>query len=73
MELDNLLRKFLLCALIYLKTLAIQKSNPFVSFETVAIWFKIFKEQMKQKIKHNFNRIIKRNFWLISLALFPIK
>ena len=73
MELDNLLRKFLLCALIYLKTLAIQKSNPIVSFETVAIWFKIFKEQMKQKIKHNFNRIIKRNFWLISLALFPIK
>ena len=69
MELDNLLRKFLLCALIYLKTLAIQKSNPIVSFETVAIWFKIFKEQMKQKIKHNFNRIIKRNFWLISLAL----
>ena len=73
MELDNLLRKFLLCALIYLKTLAIQKSNPIVSFETVAIWFKIFKEQMKQKIKHNFNRIIKRNFWLISLALFQIK
>ena len=73
MELDNLLRKFLLCALIYLKTLAVQKSNPIVSFETVAIWFKIFKEQMKQKIKHNFNRIIKRNFWLISLALFPIK
>ena len=73
MELDNLLRKFLLCALIYFKTLAIQKSNPIVSFETVAIWFKIFKEQMKHKIKHNFNRIIKRNFWLISLALFPIK
>ena len=29
-------------------------SNPIVSFETVAFFFKIFNKQMEQKSKHNF-------------------
>ena len=59
--------------LISLKILALQTSNPIVSFETVAFWSKIFNNQMKQKSKHNLNKNIKRIFFLISLALFPIK
>ena len=43
------------------------KANPIVAF-----WFNIFIKQMKQKSKHNFNKNIKRNFLLISLALFPV-
>ena len=42
---------FLERGLIWLKIVAIQTSNPIVSFETVAFWFKIFNKQMKQKSK----------------------
>ena len=48
--------------LIWLKIVAIQISNPIVSFKTVAFWFKLFSKQMKQKSKHNFNKNIKREF-----------
>ena len=48
--------------LICFKIVAIQTSNFIVSFETVALRFKIFNKQMKPKSKHNFNKNIKGKF-----------
>ena len=47
--------------LIKLKIVAIQTSNPIVSFETISFPFKIFNKQMKQKSKHHFNKNNKKS------------
>ena len=56
--------------LIKLKIVAIQTSNPTVSFETVAFRFKIFNQQMKQKSQHNFNKNIGINICWSHLLCF---
>ena len=47
--------------LIKLRIVAIQTSNPIVSFETIGFPFKIFNKQMKQKSKYNFNKNNKKS------------
>ena len=54
--------------LIWIKIVAIQVSNPIVSFETVAFWFKIFNKQMKQKANIISIKISKENF--VNLTCF---
>ena len=48
--------------LIWFKIVAIQTSNPIVSFETVAFWFKTSNKQMKQKSNIISVKISKENF-----------
>ena len=54
--------------LIWIKIVAIQISNPIVSFETVTVWFKIFNKQMKQKANIISIKISKENF--VNLTCF---
>ena len=46
--------------LLKIKIVATLTTNPIVSFEAAAFWFKIFNKKMKQKNKHNFSKNIKR-------------